>query len=314
MARRFWISLLAVVAAFGLVFATGAPARAEGTSGPAYRSYLAALTHSLAFPDTVPQGANDYSCKPNAAHPRPVVLVHGTWENRFVSWSWLAPQLKASGYCVFALNHGDDVSGVLGIPPALKGTADLHTSARELATFVDGVRSATGAPQVDLVGHSSGGPIESLYLKEAGGQGKVANVVTLGATNHGTTLSGLILLTDFLGISGEIGPLVGDSPVQQVRGSEFMRELYAGGDTVPGVAYTVVVTKYDEVATPPTSTFLTAGPGATVSNVVLQNGCPIDLSDHLSMLHSGRTLDIVRNALDPTHPVPLRCELRLPVI
>ncbi|MYS72594.1 lipase, partial [Streptomyces sp. SID5926] len=42
-------------------------------------------------------GWNDYTCKPSAAHPRPVVLVHGTFGNSVDNWLGLAPYLKNRG-------------------------------------------------------------------------------------------------------------------------------------------------------------------------------------------------------------------------
>src|SRR5690606_1631674 len=48
------------------------------------------------------RGWNDYRCKPSAAHPRPVVLVHGTFGNSVDNWLGLAPYLKHRGYCVFS--------------------------------------------------------------------------------------------------------------------------------------------------------------------------------------------------------------------
>jgi triacylglycerol esterase/lipase EstA (alpha/beta hydrolase family) len=49
---------------------------------------------------------NDYSCKPSAAHLRPVVLVHGTFGNSVDNWLGLAPYLTQRGYCVFSLDYG----------------------------------------------------------------------------------------------------------------------------------------------------------------------------------------------------------------
>jgi len=62
-----------------------------------------------------PPGAN-LPCAPTAAHPYPVVLVHGTFGNRFDSWQLFSPALKAAGYCVYALDYGSyDGSGLAGI-------------------------------------------------------------------------------------------------------------------------------------------------------------------------------------------------------
>jgi hypothetical protein len=63
-----------------------------------------------------------------------------------------------------------------------------------------------------------------------------------GATHQGGTLSGMGTLADTLGLLGLSVPLLGTAIAQhqQVRGSEFMNALNAGGDTIPGVTYTVM--------------------------------------------------------------------------
>src|SRR5215208_862213 len=131
-------------------------------------------------PTASPPGANDWTCQPSAAHPRPVVLVHGTFADMSNSWQALSPLLHNRGYCVFALNYGSyNGSGALGI----YGTGDIRQSAAQLSSFVDQVLAATGAAEVDLVGHSQGGMMPRYYLKYLGGAAKVRALVGLSPSN-----------------------------------------------------------------------------------------------------------------------------------
>jgi triacylglycerol esterase/lipase EstA (alpha/beta hydrolase family) len=311
--RRVLSTVALTVAVTASTLAGGTPAAAAPAPGLELHSFVAAFGYSVTHPDLDPPGANDWSCRPSAKHPRPVVLVHGTWENRYNNFAQLSPALKRDGYCVFALNYGDTDDNLLSQPEFIKGNGDIRASAKELATFVDRVRAATGTGKVDIVGHSQGGMMPRQYLRFEGGAGKVATLVTLGATHHGTTLSGIGTFVRTLGLLGFTPPILGAAAEQQVAGSEFLTTLNAGGDTVPGVSYVVIATRYDEVTTPYRSTFLTAGPGATVTNITLQDGCPIDLSDHLSMTYSWRAVGFVRRALDPTAP-PAPCLPNAPVV
>ena len=88
------------------------------------------------------------------------------------------------------------------------------------------------------------------------------------------------------------------------------RERVPGGNTVPGVTYTVIESRDDEVVTPYTSAFL-SGPGVT--NITLQNQCPLDLTDHLEIAADPVALADVLNALDPAHPVHVPCLVVLPI-
>lgn len=268
--------------------------------------YNGVLGYAQTHPTASPPGANDWSCQPTAAHPRPVVLVHGTFADMSNSWQAISPLLHNRGYCVFALNYGaHNGSGAIGV----YGIGDIATSAQQLDAFVDQVLAATGAAEVDLVGHSQGGMMPRYYLKNLGGAAEVNALVGLSSSNHGTTLNGLFTLGSFF--SGA-NSLFGTCPAceQQEAGSPFITQLNAGGETVAGVAYTVIQTRFDQVVTPYASAFLS---GANVKNILLQNQCVLDLGDHLSMPYDHIVAADVLTALDPAHPQGFLCTPILPV-
>jgi triacylglycerol esterase/lipase EstA (alpha/beta hydrolase family) len=284
---------------------------------PVVYSGAAADAYAAAHVNGPPPGANDWSCRPSAVHPDPVVLVHGTIENMAYNWFTLSPLLRNAGYCVFALNYGQAPGHVVGLPGALPpgGTGDIPTSAGELASFVDRVLAATGAAKVDIVGHSQGGMMPRYYLRFLGGAPKVNDLVGLSPSNHGTTVDGLVSLLDAAGApalgQAGIGAVCGVACEQQLVGSPFIESLNAGGDTVPGVTYTVIETRNDEVVTPYTSAFLS---GPDVTNIDLQQQCGLDQSEHLATAFDHIALRDVLNALDPAQAQPPRCGLVLPVL
>lgn len=287
---------------FALMAALAAPARADL---PVIWNGIYGYAHT--HPTASPPGANDWNCKPTAAHPQPVVLVHGTFADMSNSWQAISPLLKNNGYCVFALNYGDyNGSGTIGV----YGVDDIPTSANELAAFVDKVRGATGAAEVDLVGHSQGGMMPRYYLKYLGGAAKVRALVGLSPSNHGTTLNGLFILSNFFPGANQFTGALCPACEQQRAGSAFITNLNAGGETVPGVDYTVIQTRYDTVVTPYTSAFLS---GPNVKNILLQNQCILDLGDHLSMPYDHIVGADILTALDPANPRKFLCTPIAPV-
>jgi triacylglycerol esterase/lipase EstA (alpha/beta hydrolase family) len=263
----------------------------------------AALTvpAATAAADSAPtSGWNDFSCKPSAAHPRPVILVHGTLGNSVDNWLSLAPYLESRGYCVYSLDYGQ-LTGV----PVFHGLGPIDASAQQLSAYVDRVLAATGAAKADLVGHSQGGMMPRYYLKFLGGAAKVNALVGIAPDNHGATLSGLTNLLPYFPGASDLIKATTPGLADQVPGSDFLTKLNAGGDTVPGVHYTVIATKYDEVATPWQSQYLS---GSDVHNVLLQDLCPVDLSEHVVIgLFDRIAFHEVANALDPAHATATTC-------
>lgn len=280
-------------------------------------SFPAALLTSIIVPTKNPAGANDWACKPTAAHPRPVVLVHGTVENAYDNWNGLSPIIKDQGYCVFALNFGNTTG--IGF---LNGTGDLISNAKEIGPFVDRVLAATGASKVDLVGHSQGGAIIRYYTNILDGAPKVSAVIGLAPSNHPTTLSGITNLGKTIGLFTPamqglnllslpaIAQQADQSPNPQ---SPFYQQVNDNGETIPGLEYTNIITKNDEIVTPPTQGFITAGPGASVDNITIQDVCKADQSEHVSLSYSKNVAQIILNKLDPTDVRPIRCFAQTPI-
>lgn len=256
---------------------------------------------AAASADSAPSsGWNDFSCHPSAQHPRPVVLVHGTFANGTDNWLVLAPYLVDRGYCVYSFDYG-----MLPGENLIGGLGPIADSARQLSAFTDQVLAATHASKADLVGHSQGGMMPNYYLKFLGGAAKVNSLVALAPDNHGTTLDGLTRLLPYF--PGAADFLQGNTPglYDQVAGSPFIRTLNAGGDTVPGVHYTVISTIYDEVVTPYTTQALS---GPDVRNVLLQDLCAVDVSEHVAIGLTDRiAFHEVANALDPAHATRTNC-------
>jgi triacylglycerol esterase/lipase EstA (alpha/beta hydrolase family) len=136
--RRGLIAAACAAAATLVAGVLGAgPASAQASPRVTY-SFASGFLSGFNAPTVSPPGANDFSCRPSAVHPYPVVLVHGTIENMNDNWQAASPILANRGYCVFALNYG-------GSAPAgdFQATGDIAASARQLASFVSDVLAAT---------------------------------------------------------------------------------------------------------------------------------------------------------------------------
>ena len=265
------IAVLAVV----LVVASAAPAWGQGAEPPP------------------PAGAND-ACRASQ-DPTPVVLVHGTFANRSEVGATLSPQLESAGYCVWALNYGGCRFGSCGRGP-------IEDSAGELKAFIDrDVLPQSRSGKVSIVGHSQGGLMPRYYLRFLGGQAVVQDMIGLSPSNHGTDNP----LAPPAGQSGECAACDQQSPYQ----SPFTQLVNGDDETLAGVDYTQIQTRWDEVVVPywsawladepgtPNSPDTTAQNGASTTNFCLQDESPANSSDHLSIPHDQQAVRVVLDAL-----------------
>ena len=276
----------------GLSLAISYSARASDY--PVIYNFPVGLAESVVYP--TPPGANVWSCRPTPQHPRPVVLVPGLTGSMARDWQAAAPLLANNGYCVFAYDFSSQ--GQEAIEPAAGG----------LSSFVNQVETASGASTIDLVSHSEGGVIARYYLQFLGGASKTQGLVQISPLNHGTTLFGISTLAQEAGLSPTVASTCAPCG-EQAAGSAFMQKLNGGGDTVSGVSYTVIGTRYDEIITPYQSQFLS---GSHVHNILLQDQCSLDGVDHLASQYDSISLRDMLNALDPAHAVTPACHPVLP--
>ncbi len=289
----------AMLVAVCMTAAVLVPATSASAAYQVDLSFAAGLTKGLTNPNGTPPGVNREGCVPRAG-TRPVILVHGTTENRLANFSGLGPFLANLGFCVFAPNYG-----YYNNIPALNY---IEQNAAELSTYVDSILAKY--PQfdkVDLVGHSQGGMMPRYYIKFLGGQNKVNRLIGLAPSNNGTTLSGIANLARVFGITG-IVEQVGPAFAQQIKGSAFITNLNAGDPTPGNVKYDVLVTNGDQVVTPYRSAFIAGASGWTA-----QSGCWLEASEHLQFSYSTRVQTKVANLLDGRNR-RLPCRLVLPYV
>ena len=302
------ISLAIALLPFGTAGASANPL-------PENYNFFGGIPNELMHPGGSLPGSNDFSCKPTAEHPRPVVLAHGTGGSQQTNWGAYVPMLKNAGYCVFALTYG----AIPGAPwpiSAIGGMGPLENSVREFGVFVDKVLASTGAPTVDVVGHSQGTLIAGDYIKVAGGSSKVTKLVSVAPAWQGSKVAGGDLIREFasrLGIADTAIVPICQACGQVPQGAEFLRTLNAGGTPyVPTVEYTNISTRYDELIVPYTSGQVPGPPGYKVTNIVVQDTCAADYSEHAGIAGSQRAAYMALNALDPAHPREVPCKFIAP--
>ena len=148
------------------------------------------------------------------------------------------------------------------------------------------MRAKTGAAKVSLLGHSQGGMLSRYVAVRRGRLGVVDDIVGFAPSSHGTTNP----------LAGGAGVFGCTACVEQQAGSAFMRKVNEPPPEAPGPAwYTVLTTKHDEVVTPYQSQAL-AGDRAT--NVVLQDKCPADPFEHVTIVGDPVATQWAINALE----------------
>ncbi|NOY26945.1 MAG: alpha/beta fold hydrolase [Oligoflexia bacterium] len=113
---------------------------------------------------------------PASVSSPPVIMVPGYGLNR-ASFTFLALFLRQRGWrWVWPINN-------------LPRSSPVPVFAHHLATCIEELCAATGAPKVDIVAHSMGGLIAAWYLQRLDGGRRVRRVVSLGTPWSGSRIA-----------------------------------------------------------------------------------------------------------------------------
>jgi pimeloyl-ACP methyl ester carboxylesterase len=136
--------------------------------------------------------------------PRPVILVHGLWSN-YATWSKYQSFLTAVNpyWRAYAVGDGQ-APGTLNtgslsnlLHPWSAAPYTIGQNAQILAQYIAGVRDATNAWHVDIVGHSMGGLISRWYIQNdmpesLDNNPVVTHLVMLGTPNEGSPCANVL--------------------------------------------------------------------------------------------------------------------------
>ncbi|MET8148405.1 esterase/lipase family protein [Actinoplanes sp. NPDC049668] len=210
----------------------------------------------------------------------PVLMIHGTTSNfrANFSWNWdraFAGEGRARCY--------------VDLPDS--GNGDIQVAAEHVVHGIRRLYAATGS-RIDLLGHSQGGMIGRWALKYwPDTRGMVDDYVSLAASNHGTTVFAVQCATT---------PTCTAANWQQRTDSNFLAALNRGPQTWPGISYTQIYTRHDEIVVPSGSSSLPPAPN--VSNIAVQDLCRYETVEHFGMAYDNAAWLLGMDAL--VHPGP----------
>ncbi|HEY8292055.1 MAG TPA: hypothetical protein VIG44_06190, partial [Thermomicrobiales bacterium] len=213
-----------------------APAATATTAAPVAVTAAPSAPSTAALPATAPAASVTTGAK--SANP-PILFVHGNGDSSAL-WITTLWRFESNGYpreWLFTIDYpyptarDDDA-----VPqPSRSGTQEQRT---QLAARVDAVLAQTGVKKLILIGNSRGANSIRNYVKH-GGAAKVSHVLLGGGVNHGVYSAP--------GSNSEFNGM-----------SQFMQELNAGSEVVPGVQFlTIRSDKFDKYAQP---TLASGGP------------------------------------------------------
>jgi len=155
---------------------------------------------------------------------------------------------------------------------------------------------AQAGHRISIIGHSQGGMLPRWAFRFwPDTRSMVDDEIGLSPSNHGTLDADVVCL-----------PGCAPSFWQQADRSEFIKALNSSQETFPGISYTVAYTRLDEIVVPNLNeqgSSALHGGGGDITNVAVQEVCPLDVSEHLAIgTYDNTAYALAVDALE--HPGP----------
>ena len=216
----------------------------------------------------------------------PVLLVHGTFADSAINWSWnYVEALPAVGIPACTVDLPDRSAG------------DIQASTEYVVHAIRSIAQQSGR-KVALVGLSQGGLEMRWALRWWPDLARlVSDVIMLNTPNQGSIFSDAIC---------QAPGVCAASLYQMKSDSAFVAALNQGRDTIKNVPYTSIVTADDQTFVLASQGVLGDGKRKLVSNIVVQDVCPGHQVDHVGEAYDGPTYAIVLEALDNRGPADPR--------
>jgi len=242
-------------------------ATASAARGPRLITPAATLQHALICDQPLAGARRD-----------PVLLVHGTFADSKINWSWNYQEVLPS--------RGQPACAV-DLPNRAAG--DIQLSSEYVVYAIRAMARESGR-KVAIIGHSQGGLEPRWALRWWPDLRRlVSDVISFETPQHGT------VYTDVRCVK----PGSCAAVLYQMRSdSAFLRALNRGRETPRGVPFTSIWSATDQFVTPPRAKASIRG----ASNVGLQQLCPGRYVDHNSAVFDAVSFAVAIDSLDHDGP------------
>jgi pimeloyl-ACP methyl ester carboxylesterase len=173
------------------------------------------------------------------AEELPILFVHGNGDSAAL-WQTIIWRFESNGYdpsLLFAIDMPHPAAPAEDSSPE-PNRSTTRDQLESLIAEVESILETTGREKLVLIGSSRGGNVIRNYVRNAGGDRRVALAILCGTPNHGVSAKGVDLDNEFNGMG------------------HFLSSLNRGTEVPPGVPFVTIRSDRNDKYAQPTGEFL----------------------------------------------------------